>query len=165
MKSMPVQSCDYPVRQALVLAAACLIAFACAKSTVSVSSSPLATSSAARGATGWNALANGRAIFQTGRDLNGVQIVARPAPLFNRCAACHRADGSGGKHFADGAVSADVRRRALVARQKHPYTLPLLERAISTGIDNDGQKLDPVMPRWKLSPRDLHDVAQYLLTL
>jgi mono/diheme cytochrome c family protein len=162
---MPIKShFAYPMRQTLVLAASCLVAFACAKSTVSVSSSPPAGSKAGA-ATGWNALANGRAIFQTGRDLDGVQIVASPAPPFNRCAACHRADGSGGKRLADGAVSADVRRRALVAGQKHPYTLPLLERAISTGIDNDGQKLDPVMPRWKLSPRDLHDVAQYVLTL
>jgi hypothetical protein len=66
-------------------------------------------------------------------------------------------------HFADGAVSADLRHKALVVDQKHPYTLPLLERAIATGVDNDGEKLDPVMPRWKLSQRDLHDVAQYVL--
>jgi hypothetical protein len=42
--------------------------------------------------------------------------------------------------------------------------MALLERAISTGIDNDGEKLDRVMPRWKMSARDLHDVAQYVLT-
>ncbi len=48
--------------------------------------------------------------------------------------------------------------------QPHPYTLALLERAISTGIDNNGQPLNPVMPRWKLSKRDLHDVAYYVLT-
>jgi mono/diheme cytochrome c family protein len=113
--------------------------------------------------TRWNSLENGRAIFQTGRDLAGMQIAAQTTPLFNRCAACHRADGSGGMHFADGAVSADLRHQALVVNQHHPYTLPLLERAITTGIDNDGQKLDPVMPRWKLSQQDLHDVALYVL--
>lgn len=45
-----------------------------------------------------------------------------------------------------------------------PYTLDTVKRAISSGIDNDGDKLNPIMPRWKLSKRDLHDVAYYVLT-
>ncbi len=67
-------------------------------------------------------------------------------------------------HLPGGAVSADLRYKALLTEQKPPYTLALLERAISTGIDNTGQPLNPVMPRWKLSKRDLHDVAYYVLT-
>jgi mono/diheme cytochrome c family protein len=121
----------------------------------------VALSACARSSDG---IANGRAIFQTGKDVNGVQIVAQHPPLYNRCSACHRPDGSGGMHFSDGAVSADLRRAAL-SRGSHPYTLALLERAISTGIDNDGKPLDPVMPRWRLSQRDLHDVAAYVLSL
>jgi mono/diheme cytochrome c family protein len=109
-------------------------------------------------------LVNGRDIFQTGRDADGLQIVAATPPLYPRCAACHRSNGAGGMHFSDGAVSADLRHKALVADQKHPYTIATLQRAISTGIDNDGQKLDPVMPRWRLSARDLHDVAEYVFT-
>jgi mono/diheme cytochrome c family protein len=109
-------------------------------------------------------LENGRSIFQTGKDSAGVQIVAQPAALYNRCSACHGANGAGGKHFPDGAVSADLRHAAL-AQPPHPYTLKLLERAISTGIDNDGKPLDKVMPRWRLSARDLHDVSIYVLTL
>jgi cytochrome c oxidase subunit II len=107
---------------------------------------------------------NGRSIFQTGRDTNGTQIVAVPPALRQNCAACHRMDGSGGLHLPDGAVSADLRHQALVTDQKHPYTLALLERAISTGTDNEGQRLNPVMPRWKLSSADLHDVAYYVFT-
>ncbi len=61
-------------------------------------------------------------------------------------------------------MSADLRHRALVTEQRHPYTEALLERAISTGIDNDGKPLNPVMPRWRLSARDLHDVATYVYT-
>ncbi len=110
------------------------------------------------------AIANGRAIFQTGVDANGVQIVASPAALMTNCAACHHSDGSGGKHLPGGAVSADLRYKALVTEQIPPYTIALLERAISTGVDNQGHPLDPVMPRWKLSPADLHDVAEYVLT-
>ena len=110
-------------------------------------------------------LANGQAIFQTGRDADGKPIAARPPPLRPSCAACHLASGAGGVKFPGGATSADLRQSALVAGQKHPYTPALLERAISTGIDNEGQRLSPVMPRWQLSQRDLRDVAGYLLTL
>jgi len=111
----------------------------------------------------YSSIANGRAIFDTGRDLDGVKIVAQQPPAFNSCELCHRADGSGGRHFADGAISADLRHDALVVRQKHPYDLALLERAISTGVDNEGKPLDKVMPHWRLSTRDLHDVAQYVI--
>jgi hypothetical protein len=67
-------------------------------------------------------------------------------------------------HLPGGAVSADLRHKALVTDQAHPYTLLLLERAIATGIDNEGKPLNPVMPHWKLSKRDLHDIAYYVLT-
>ncbi|HEY1976874.1 MAG TPA: c-type cytochrome [Candidatus Baltobacteraceae bacterium] len=107
---------------------------------------------------------NGRSIFLTGRDSSGTQIVAAKPPLRPACAACHGADGAGGVHLPGGAVSADLRHKALVVDQKHPYTIALLERAISTGIDNEGQPLDPVMPRWRLSETDLHDVATYVFT-
>jgi cytochrome c oxidase subunit 2 len=110
------------------------------------------------------AVANGQSIFQTGLDSDGSQIIAKPPALYPKCAACHRADGSGGVHLPGGAVSADLRYKALVTDQKPPYTLALLERAISTGIDNTGEPLNPVMPHWKLSKRDLHDVAYYVLT-
>ena len=107
---------------------------------------------------------NGKAIFQTGRDLQGTVIVAQPPALMPSCAACHKADGSGGMRLPNGAVSADLRHAALVTGQNPPYTLPLLERAISHGIDNQGHALSPVMPRWRMSQRDLHDVALYVLT-
>ncbi|HVA32567.1 MAG TPA: c-type cytochrome [Candidatus Baltobacteraceae bacterium] len=109
-------------------------------------------------------IANGKSIFQTGKDSGGVQIAAHPPALKPRCAACHGAAGSGGVHLPGGAVSADLRHKALVTDQRPPYTLALLERAISTGVDNQGQRLNRVMPRWKLSKRDLHDVAEYVLT-
>lgn len=106
--------------------------------------------------------ANGRAIFMTGRDLAGHRITASPKPLRSSCVQCHTASGSGGVHLPGGAVSADLRHSALVTGQHPPYTVTLLERAISTGVDNQGQKLDPVMPRWHMSKTDLHDVALYV---
>jgi mono/diheme cytochrome c family protein len=143
------------VRLALVFALSAVVA-GCAGSSASSSS---ATSSP------HPSVANGKAIFLTGRDLRGARITAKRPPLFNACAACHNANGSGGKHLPGGAVSANLRHRALVTQQRHPYTLRLLERAISTGVDNEGKPLDPVMPRWQMSSRDLHDVAEYVLTL
>jgi mono/diheme cytochrome c family protein len=110
-----------------------------------------------------SSLANGRAIFQTGRDLAGTPISAVPRPMAPTCAACHRANGAGGVHLPGGVVSADLRHAALV-KVRPAYTPALLERAISTGIDNQGQKLHPMMPRWRLSKTDLHDVAQYVWT-
>lgn len=110
------------------------------------------------------AIANGRSIFQTGKDLDGVRIKAAKTPMRPYCALCHHANGSGGVKFPDGAVSADLRHKALVTDQHPPYTIALLERAISTGIDNQGKRLDRVMPHWRLSRRDLHDVATYVYT-
>ena len=108
--------------------------------------------------------ANGRMIFLTGKDSEGFRINAAHPPLRTSCAACHRANGSGGVHLPGGAVSADLRRKAL-SEGAHPYTLLTLERAISTGIDNENKPLDPVMPKWQMTPRDLHDVAAYVMTL
>jgi len=45
-----------------------------------------------------------------------------------------------------------------------PWTLALFERAISIGVDQNGDQLSPVMPRWKMSERDLHDIAVYIST-
>ena len=141
----------------LVLAVVCVTA-ACGHGggSAGASASPNAVQNAASD--------NGRMIFQTGRDSNGKHIVAAKPPLRPSCAACHGANGAGGVHLPGGAVSADLRHNALVVEQKHPYTSVLLERAITTGVDNDGQPLDPVMPHWRLSQRDLRDVATYVLT-
>src|SRR5579872_1505717 len=124
------------------------------------------TSVATRMATtsAWNPVLNGKMLYLEGRDLGGHAMIAQNPPLFHRCVDCHMANGAGGRHFTDGAISADLRHAALVTAQQHPYTIVLLERAISTGVDNEGKSLDPVMPRWHLSQRDLHDVAQYVFT-
>ncbi|MGA7201548.1 MAG: cytochrome c [Candidatus Cybelea sp.] len=138
-----------------LLAVVCLIT-ACGHGAARASASSSAVQTAASD--------NGRSIFQTGRDGDGKQITASKPPLRPSCSACHGANGAGGVHLPGGAVSADLRHNALVVGQKRPYTPALLERAITTGVDNDGRPLNPVMPRWRLSQRDLHDVASYVLT-
>jgi mono/diheme cytochrome c family protein len=145
----------------LVLAASLVLQSGCTgaakKSPAPTPAAHLTTSPAS------NAIANGRSIFITGRDLDGVQITAHARPLFQSCAACHKANGAGGVHFPDGAVSADLRHGALTEGD-HPYTIALLQRAISEGIDNERKALDRVMPRWTMSRHDLRDVATYVFT-
>ena len=111
-----------------------------------------------------SATANGRMIYLTGKDSQGFRINALHPPLRTSCAACHGANGAGGVHLPGGAVSADLRQKALAA-VKPAYTLETLERAMSTGVDNQGKPLNPVMPRWQMTPRDLHDVAEFVGTL
>lgn len=141
------------------LALALCAAFLCA-----CSNAPLTAPRQKAPPTGIPPVLNGRTIFMTGKDSAGFQIMAASAPMRTSCAACHRTNGSGGVHLPGGAVSADLRRTALSAGT-HPYTLRLLERAISLGIDNEGKPLNRVMPRWTMTPRDLHDVALFVQTL
>jgi mono/diheme cytochrome c family protein len=153
------------LRTRLPIVIGLIVATGCFTSHTNTTASPATTVSPATTASPPPApTTNGRSIFQTGKGVSGVQIVAREPPLFRSCAACHRADGSGGVHLPGGAVSADLRHAALVTSQKQPYTIALLERAISTGIDNTGASLSPGMPRWKLSKQDLHAVAYYVFT-
>ena len=146
------------------VSAALALVFTCSGCAGSGTHAKSAPAPQRNGSSADQSLANGRSIFMTGRDLSGVHIRAKSRPLRTSCAACHKPDGSGGVRFADGAVSADLRHAALVTKQKHPYTVALLQRAISTGIDNEGKPLDPVMPRWQMSARELHDVAEYVYT-
>ena len=147
----------------LFLAVGCSSSQNPSSSSTSIASTAPVVASATSGAVA-AAIVNGKMIFQRGKDSDGVPISAKKHPLYASCAACHRVDGSGGMKLPGGATSADLRHKALVTDQKHPYNLMLLERAISTGIDNEAKPLAPVMPHWTLSKRDLHDVAYYVLT-
>ncbi len=139
------------------------------------------------------AIENGRSIFYTGKDLDGVRIHG-PDPLrvYQSCAVCHQPTGTGGVRLPDGAISAELGPHAHMrdnmsatsnasamagmpgmpgmagmpgmTSASHPWSVADFERAISHGIDNTGMALSPVMPRWQMSKRDLHDIALYVLT-
>jgi len=76
--------------------------------------------------------------------------------------------------LADGAIGAKLGSNAHMLDQmgsmgamKHPmkpWTIKLFERSISMGVDENGDALSPVMPRWKMSDRDLHDIALYVFS-
>jgi len=46
-----------------------------------------------------------------------------------------------------------------------PYNDDLLKRAITKGIDANGESLDPTMPRWYMPEKDLNDLVAYIKTL
>jgi len=46
-----------------------------------------------------------------------------------------------------------------------PYTEETLKRAITRGIDPAGEPLDELMPRWRMSERDLDDLVEFIMTL
>ncbi len=134
-----------------------------------------------------HAIENGRAIFYTGKDLAGVRIHG-PDPLrvYQSCAVCHQPTGVGGVRLPDGAISAQLGPHAHMldnmgssgsassttampgmpgmSAPTRDWTIADFERAIAHGVDNTGMQLSPVMPRWQMSKRDLHDIALYVLT-
>ena len=82
----------------------------------------------------------------------------------SNCSACHGANGAGGLKIGT-ATSADLRWPSLGPTYNSDTSL--IARAILDGKDQDGQDLDPVMPRWsgKLSDQDISNIIAYLETL
>jgi len=114
----------------------------------------------------------GRQIFEHGQTADGVAIeavvgadVTVPALA---CATCHGVDGLG---RPEGAVRpADVRwatlsRSRKTGRPRAGYDEAALTRAIAMGRRPGGEALDRVMPRYRLTVADQHDLLAYLRTL
>jgi cytochrome c553 len=85
------------------------------------------------------------------------------------CASCHGRSGMGsieGRRLAPPVTTEflDSRRR-LRSRPRPAYTPQTLARAIRTGIDAGGNKLDRLMPRYRLGKRDVAALLSYLRTL
>lgn len=90
------------------------------------------------------------------------------------CVACHGTYGQGGMTFADSSVSADMHNSSLTADNHHNGKNRirlkrcdniLRKRAITMGRDPDGKTLHWIMPRWKMSEKDLDDIIEYLKSL
>ncbi len=113
---------------------------------------------------------DGQTIYMTGYTTQGQRISFSDGPQWLRvhgggCADCHGADGRGGQPVMMGTeVPPDIRYAALLAYNP-PYTDDLIKRAITKGLDSEGEKLDPTMPRWQMTDQELNDVLAYLKTL
>lgn len=98
----------------------------------------------------------------------GVEVPAAAVP----CAGCHGRDGKGRPE--GGVAPSDLTWGALTrpygvthpgGRKHPPYDPRLLKRAIAMGIDPAGQALHVAMPRYRMSLRDMEDLAAYLRQL
>ncbi|MFZ3060150.1 MAG: cytochrome c [Candidatus Methanoperedens sp.] len=114
---------------------------------------------------------NGERIYFTATSNSGKPIISSIGAMTMRngmmsCAACHGADGKGGR----GRMmmwtfnASDIRYSSLASGEK-PYTDELIKRAITEGLDSEGKKLEPPMPVWQMSDEDQNDLLEYLKTL
>lgn len=119
----------------------------------------------------------GRQIYRQGESEAGRAITARlgdgefGASIFP-CATCHGADGRG---VAEGSVEpADVRWGTLSTilvppdgrgRRRPRYDDASFARALQHGVDAGGNRLSPVMPRYRMADADLADLVAYLKRL
>jgi mono/diheme cytochrome c family protein len=118
---------------------------------------------------------NGELIFQTGFNIDGQRITFESdLPWLymhgGGCASCHGVDGTGGRWVMMTALEAPDIRYASLTEPEHtdehpPYDDALVAQAVRDGLDPAGNRLDPAMPRWNLSDRDLADVIEYLKAL
>lgn len=120
----------------------------------------------------------GESIYRSGAAPDG-EITAtitggevRVAATMVPCASCHGADGRGGTE--GGLISPDIRWSTLTkpyaviaanGRRRGPYSRRLLKRAITIGVDANGNALSPVMPRFQMSGKQIESLMTYLEAL
>ena len=121
----------------------------------------------------------GQHIYRQGSSPSGSEIVAVldasghgvPATILP-CVHCHGYDGRGKPE--GGVTPANITWQQLTkpygsthpgGRQRPPYTVALLKRAITMGLDASGQRLHVAMPRYQLSQDDMADLVAYLQQL
>ena len=123
---------------------------------------------------------SGERIYYTGIGINGYPIRFYGGPMWVRmhgggCVSCHGVHGRGGVPVMMGtAIPTDIRYKALIGKEKHAhggkekehhYTDALIKRAITQGLEADGELMDLTMPRWQMSEADLNALIEYLKTL
>lgn len=158
-----------PVRNAVFVTFALLLALVMAGCTPPTPPSPSSSSNADSTATAPAASSDagnaqlGEQIFTTGKGADGAPIEAS-AGAAAPCASCHGAD-------AKGAVGPDIRWAVLTGATSSPraprFTLAdeaAFATAVTTG-DATGNQLGPRMPRFQLTPEQTSALAAYLKTL
>jgi len=88
------------------------------------------------------------------------------------CASCHGYNGRG--RSETGVTPSDITWPMLTrpykvseasGREHGPYSDRLIGRAVTMGLDADGNRLSAVMPRYQLQRQDLLDLLAYLKTI
>ena len=87
------------------------------------------------------------------------------------CANCHGLRGEGSSEGGlqppplDWQTLTAPRRSALTGQSRGPYTEATLARAIASGVNPDGNKLHPGMPRYRMTAAQMADLIAYLKEL
>ena len=124
-------------------------------------------------------LSNGERIYYTSTSSSGETIssdmgMGAMSSSMMACVNCHREDGKGGKlQMMMGTYEVPDIRYSVLTEEEHghegeehpPYTEEMIKRAITQGIEPDGDSLEFPMPRWSMSNNDLDDLVDYLKTL
>ncbi|MGA9350089.1 MAG: cytochrome c [Anaerolineae bacterium] len=121
---------------------------------------------------------NGEQIYLTATSQRGTPIVSDMGMEMMgggmmTCASCHGPDGRGRRvrmmmHVFE---TPDIRYKTLTTAEHgeemehEPYTDETIKRAITQGIEPNGEPLDWPMPRWAMSDEDLDDLLEFLKTL
>jgi mono/diheme cytochrome c family protein len=120
---------------------------------------------------------NGETIYFTGFNDQAERIPFTGGPMWlsmrgSGCASCHGPDGRGGAPVMMGTeIPLDIRYHHLIEEEHEegeahpPYTDETIKRAITEGVEPDGEPMDLTMPRWQMSERDLDDLLEFLKTL
>ena len=135
---------------------------------------------------------NGERIYFTATSDSGQPIMAEMGGMaistpMMACADCHGADGRGGTVWMmmDWFEAPDIRYQTLIGTgaegasgtvaagdtaaehdEGHlPYTDELIRRAITQGLDPEGDPLTFPMPRWRMSQSDLEELIDYMKQL
>ena len=121
---------------------------------------------------------NGERIYYTGFNDQGQRIPTTQGPVWlymhgGSCVDCHGVNGRGGVPVMMGEeIPHDITYETLTSEaghgeeEEHPtYTDETIKISIRDGINPGGELLDPTMPRWQMSDRDLEDLLEYLKTL
>ena len=118
---------------------------------------------------------NGEQIYFTGVSRRTGPIAFSGGPIWlsahgGGCVSCHGPQGRGGVPVMMlDKVPTDITYAHLSEPHQDgdhkPYTDDLIKRAVTQGVDSNGERLDPYMPRWQMSDQDFADLLAYLKTL
>ena len=85
---------------------------------------------------------------------------------YTACADCHGRDGRGQTIFMMMyRIEVPNITWTELMRETPPFTEETLKRAITQGIEPDGELLSVYMPRWQMSAGDLNDVVSFIKML
>jgi cytochrome c oxidase subunit II len=118
-------------------------------------------------------VANGQQIYSTATDSSGYRIPYSGGMMMaSTCAGCHGPDGHGRQTMMF--TSPNITYANLTdpkgmldpsGQRIAPYNDATLKRAITEGIDSEGNQLNWPMPRWQMPDGDLNDLISFLTTL